>query len=150
MMTIFPLQPLTRPIDFVRVRGPRLARFACTGVAAGIVQLALLHLWTERGWDALVANPVAFLISAQLNFLLSATFIWGDRQDGMRRTATLVRRWLAFHGSILGTTLINQVVFAVAQTALPPLVAAGTGIAAAALLNFLVQDRLVFARNAIS
>jgi putative flippase GtrA len=149
-MAVIPLQPLTRPIDFVRACGPRLTRFAGTGVAAGIVQLALLHLWTERGWNVLVANPVAFLISAQLNFLLSATFIWGDRQDGRRRTATLVRRWLAFHGSILGTTLVNQAVFAVAQTALSPLVAAGIGIAAAALLNFLVQDRLVFARNPIS
>lgn len=110
-----------------------------------MVQLALLHLWVANGWDALVANPVAFLASAQLNFLLSATFIWRDRRDTTRRSETLFRRWVAFHGAILGTALLNQAVFVVAQLALPALLAAGLGIAAGALVNFLVQDRFVFA-----
>lgn len=136
--------PLNRALLLARGATPRLLRFACTGIIAGAVQLALLHLWVAHGWDALVANPVAFLVSAQLNFLLSATFIWRDRRGSSRRTETLFRRWVAFHGAILGTALLNQAVFAIAQLALPALLAAGLGIAAGALVNFLVQDRFVF------
>lgn len=135
----------TRALLLARGAAPRLLRFACTGVIAGIVQLALLHLWLAHGWNALVANPVAFLVSAQFNFLLSATFIWRDRHGATHRTETLFRRWVAFHGAILGTAILNQAVFAVAQLALPALLAAGLGIAAGALVNFFVQDRFVFA-----
>ena len=140
----FTTSPVTRALLLARGAAPRLLRFACTGVIAGIVQLALLHLWLANGWDALVANPVAFLISAQFNFLLSATFIWRDRHDGTRRTETLLRRWVAFHGAILGTAILNQVAFAIAQLAMPALLAAGLGIAAGALVNFVIQDRFVF------
>jgi putative flippase GtrA len=145
-MAAIHLRPLDRPLQIVRASGPRLARFACTGGIAGIIQLALLHFWMARGWDAIIANPVAFLISAQVNFLLSATFIWGDRDGGTRRGAALLRRWAAFHGSILGTALLNQAVFAVAQQAMPALVAAALGIGVAALANYIIQDRLVFTR----
>ena len=131
-------------LRLARGAGPRLIRFACTGLVAGVLQLALLRLWTAHGWDALVANPVAYLISAQLNFLLSATFIWRDRQGATGRTETLFRRWVAFHAAILGTALLNQAVFAVAQLALPALLAAGLGIASGALINYLVQDRFIF------
>jgi putative flippase GtrA len=143
-------QPLDRPFQFVRASGPRLARFACTGGIAGIIQLALLHLWIAGGWNPIVANPIAFLISAQVNFVLSATFIWGDRRAENRRMETLLRRWIAFHGSILGTALLNQAIFAVMQLALPAIVAAGLGIAVGALINFFVQDRLVFAQKIVS
>ncbi len=143
--TMHRIQPSARLLGVVQQTAPRLVRFACTGLLAGAVQLALLHLWTARGWNALVANPIAFLVSAQLNFLLCVTFIWRDRYDATCRTEALRRRWIAFHGSILGTALLNQAVFGVALLALPSLAAAGLGIAAGALVNFLVQDRFVFA-----
>jgi putative flippase GtrA len=149
-MAAIHLRPLDRSFQFVRASGPRLARFACTGGTAGIVQLALLRLWTARGGDAIVANPIAFLISAQVNFLLSATFIWGDRGGGARRPGTCFRRWIAFHAAIFGTALLNQAVFIMAQQVLPALVAAGLGIVAGAGVNFIVQDRLVFARRIVS
>jgi CheY-like chemotaxis protein len=76
-----------------------------------------------------------------VNFLFSATFIWGDRRGGGR---ALLRRWVSFHGAILGTAALNQAMYVVAQLVLPPLVAAALGIAAAALVNFLIQDRFVF------
>lgn len=143
-MTAMHFVPTSRFAPILRVSGPRLARFACTGIFAGLIQLALLHLWIAHGWNALVANPIAFFVSAQVNFVLSALFIWRDRCDESRRTETLLRQWVAFHGSILGTALLNQAVFAVAQLALPPLIASGLGIAAGALVNFVVQDRYVF------
>jgi putative flippase GtrA len=134
----------SRVLLLARSTAPRLLRFACTGLIAGAVQLMLLHLWLARGWDGLLANSAAYLVSAQVNFLLSATFIWGDRRDGSWRPRTLLHRWAAFHGAILGTALLNQAVFVVAEQMLPAPVAAGLGIGAGALVNFLVQDRLVF------
>ena len=86
----------------------------------------LLRLWTTSGY-AIVANPIAFLISAQVNFLLSATFIWGDRNNGMGQPRAFLRRWIAFHGAIFGTALLNQAVFIMAQQVLPALTAAGSG-----------------------
>jgi len=149
-MAAIHLQPFDRPFQFVRASGPRIARFACTGGIAGIIQLALLHLWIAGGWNPITANPIAFLVSAQVNFVLSATFIWGDRRAESRRMETLLRRWIAFNGSILGTALLNQAIFAVTQLALPALVAAGLGIAVGALINFFVQDRLIFAHTFVS
>jgi putative flippase GtrA len=131
----------TRALLLARRSAPRLIRFACTGLIAGVVQLALLHLWIARRWDGLLANTIAYLVSAQVNFILSATLIWGDRRDGSRG---LLRRWVGFHGAILGTAILNQAVFVVADLALSPLIAAAFGIAATALVNFFVQDRLIF------
>lgn len=134
----------SRMLLLARSTAPRLVRFAGTGLIAGAMQLALLHFWLARGWDGLLANSVAYLVSAQVNFLLSATFIWGDRRDGLWRPRTLLHRWVAFHVAILSTALLNQAVFVVAEQVVPALVAAGLGIGAGALVNFLVQDRLVF------
>ena len=49
----------------------RPLRFACTGILAGLSQLALLSLFTRHGWNPIVANGTAFLLAAQLNFALS-------------------------------------------------------------------------------
>ena len=128
----------------LRATGLRLLRFGCTGGLAGVIQLALLHLWTARGWDALLANLVAFLVAAQVNFVLSATFTWGDRHDAARPGETLLRRWLAFHGSITGTALLNQAIFAGARATMPAIAAAALGIATAAVVNFVMLDRVIF------
>jgi putative flippase GtrA len=118
----------------------RPVRFAITGGLAGLMQLALLKLLTDHGWPALVANGVAFLLAAQLNFVLSSLFTWRDRQAGR----SLGRRWLAFHGAIASMAVVNLVVFAAARLVLPDLAASAAGICAAAAGNFFIGDRLVF------
>jgi putative flippase GtrA len=118
----------------------RPLRFALTGGLAGLLQLGLLALLTGRRWPAAPANAVAFLLAAQVNFALSSLFTWRDR----RRTASLWRRWLAFHGAIAAMALVNQGVFLAMRTVLPALAAAAAGIAVAALGNYLLGDRLVF------
>lgn len=126
----------------LRTRWPRLARFVAVGGLASALQVALLALLTRHGWDAIPANMVAFLLAAQVNFALSATFTWRDRGA----VAPLWRRWLLFHGSIAGTAALNQVVFLLARLALPAVLAAASGSAVAALGNYLLGDRLVFRR----
>ncbi len=126
----------------------RLSRAAFTGGVCGAVQLALLDLLIALHRDPAAANTLAFLASAQLNFAMSARFIWGDRQaektGGLKR---LAGQWAAFHGSVLAAAGINFLVFQAARTVMAPLPAAALGIASTALLNFAVQDRLVFCKG---
>jgi putative flippase GtrA len=132
------LSPAARPL-----------RFAGTGGAAGAVQLLLLAILSARGWNALLANSVAFLLAAQVNFALSLTFTWRDRHPAGTRSGPATvgwagRRWLLFHGSIAAMALVNMLTFAAAQSVLPTLVASVTGITTGAVGNYLAGDRLVF------
>lgn len=120
--------------------GARPLRFALTGGLCGLLQLGLLALLVGRGWPEVPANAVAFVLAAQVNFGLSAVFTWRDR----RTEHPWWRRWLAFHAAIAAMALVNQAVFLAAHTVVPALAAAATGIAVAALGNYLVGDRLVF------
>lgn len=141
-----PDSAIANPADAGRVRVSlrdgrvRVLRFAAVGGLGAALQIALLALLIGHGWDALLANVIAFLVSAQVNFALSATITWRDRARG----APLWRRWALFHGSIAGTAALNQVVFILARLALPALLASAAGTAAAAIGNYLLGDRLVF------
>jgi putative flippase GtrA len=126
----------------------RPLRFVLVGSICGAVQLALLALFLRGGAPVVPANVVAFLLSAQLNFVLSTLFIWHDRRAGGGMTRGLIRRWLGFHGSIAGTAVLNQAVFVLALLVAPDLAASALGIGVAAVANFLLQDRLVFRRTA--
>jgi putative flippase GtrA len=123
-----------------RTNAARVGRFALTGILAGLVQLGALSLLIHNGWQSLLANAVAFLLSAQLNFVLSHLFTWRDRQIGRR----LWRRWLAFHGSIAAMAALNMAVFVALRPLLPALLASAAGICAAALGNYLIGDHVVF------
>ncbi|HEU5314623.1 MAG TPA: GtrA family protein [Chloroflexota bacterium] len=123
-------------------RLPRPLRFAFTGGAAAVGQLALLHALAPSRIPPIAANTIAFLVAAQLNFALSCVFTWWDRFSASPRV--LAARWLAFHASISATAMLNLAVFGLVALAAPPLVAAVAGIGAAAAVNFATGDRLVF------
>ena len=122
----------------------RPMRFALTGMVAAGTQVLLLAGLLTAGVPALAANGAAFLLAAQVNFLLSGWFTWGDRMRGAGADRSLARRWLLFHSSIAGTALLNMLVFAVARHVIPDLAASLAGIAAASAVNFLAHDRLAF------
>jgi putative flippase GtrA len=119
-------------------------RFACTGCIAGLIQLAVLDLLLYLRWEPLGANIAAFLLAAQVNFLLSYTFTWHDRHPLWRDKRVLLARWLTFHLCISGTALLNMLVFLLAHTVLPVLVSSALGIVVAASANFLLGNHLVF------
>lgn len=122
----------------------RPIRFICIGSVAGVIQLVLLDLLTYWGWSSIVANSVAFLLAAQVNFLFSSLFTWRDRQSPTGLWGGLLKRWVAFHGSIAGTAVLNELVFIVASREVPTLLASVLGIALAAIVNFLIINRFVF------
>jgi putative flippase GtrA len=124
----------------------RPVRFALTGIVAAGAQVTLLAALLAAGVPGLAANGSAFLLAAQVNFLLSGWFTWGDRPRGAGSDRTLARRWLLFHASIAGTALLNMLVFAAARRVAPDLAASLAGIAAASAVNFFAHDRLAFRR----
>lgn len=83
---------------------------------------------------------LAFLLAAQVNFVLSGLFTWRDR----RTILSWPRRWLLFHGSIAGMAVVNMLVFALSRLLLPDLAASAMGIAVAAAGNFLLGDLVIF------
>jgi len=128
-----------RLVSLVLSERARPLRFVVTGGVAAVVQLTLLALLTYEGMHALPANVVAFVIAAQVNFLLSQAFTWHDRSEG-----GLARRWVVFHSSIAAAALINLAVFALAHRVMPSLIAAALGILVASIVNFAAHDRLTF------
>ena len=121
----------------------RALRFALVGGVCGLLQLLLFVLLEQMNTHAAGANVVAYLLSAQVNFLLSDLFIWGDRRTNRDR-GTIGLRWLSFHLSIGGTFVLDQAVFLAARVTLPDVLASAAGIGVAALVNFAIQDRFTF------
>lgn len=124
----------------IRPHAGRLVRFAVTGGVAGMVQLALLQLLTSMGWHGLPADALGILAGTQVNFVLSALFIWRDRDI----QGQWPRRWAEFHLATLATTLLNLSVFVLVELVMPRLVAAVIGIGVAGIINYLIEDSFVF------
>lgn len=119
-------------------RFARPLRFAAVGVGCSLVQLTLLLCFRSLGIAALPANVAAYLLSAQLNFVLSNRFIWHDRWSSHHSVHHLLRRWIAFHVSIAGTFVVNQILFIAARAVMADLPASALAIAITGVLNFVI------------
>jgi len=122
----------------------RPIRFIITGGTSACIQLGILHILVQYNVNPDLANATAFLLSAQFNFLLSSLFTWRDRQPLEQGKRTLLQRWVTFHGSIVGTAILNTLVFALARQFMPTLLASASGILVAAFANFFMMNSLIF------
>ena len=118
----------------------RLGRFAATGMAAAIAQLAMLTVFLHVGAQPTFSNALAIALSAQLNFALSRSFTWHDRPRDRR----LLLDWARFMATVSASAVLNLTVFEAARRVMEALPAAAFGIVAGAALNFLVADKLIF------
>lgn len=85
----------------------RIARFVAVGGTCYFIQLGLLHS-LESLIALYIADVLAFMISAQVNFALSLLFTWGDRIGAER----LSMRWLKFNlNALLSVTVVNAAIF---------------------------------------
>lgn len=133
----------------------RPIRFFLVGQTATLTQLCVLYALTSLGWLPGVANAVALILSSQVNFFLSATFTWRDRDALERRnerngatTRVILGRWVRFMSGIAVTTLLNDGLFILLErTALPVLGAALISSGVIAVLNYLMIDLLIFRRK---
>jgi putative flippase GtrA len=122
----------------------RPAQFATIGGVCAVVQLLLLAVLQERTGLGSWSNAIAFLVAAQLNFVLNYLVTWGDRR---RRGAWVFGRQLAGFNLLVGRTALNQGVYLVAEMFVPYLVAGAIGIGATTLAKYLIADRLIFRRR---
>jgi putative flippase GtrA len=114
------------------------------GGTCGTLQLGILVTLRLQGAPGLAANIIAFLCSAQVNFILSNRFIWKERRTSANGMRMLVQRWWRFHLSIAGTFVLSQAIFLVGRLAVPEVIAAALGMSISAAVNFLIQDRYTF------
>lgn len=95
----------------IRLKGiiRRFAKFGIVGVVCTLLQIAILHLLSPFMPEVL-ASAIGFLISAQVNFLLSYFFTWNDsrRKKGLQFFMT----WLRFNGVVLVGAAVNTAAFA--------------------------------------
>jgi putative flippase GtrA len=127
----------------LRQTAARFGRFNLVGLAGFVVQLGLLHALTRwTAWPLPVSVAVAVLVTVTHNFAWHVRYTWPGATD---RWAV---RWLAFAGSNGLISLVTNLVVttALAGAGVPVLAANVVAVGAAALVNFLVSDRLVFAR----
>lgn len=122
----------------------RLARFSGVGLTCFAIQAGILLALKGAGTPGPLANAVGFLVSAQVNFLLSTYVTWADR----RRSGARAGRWLSFQATVAVSLACNTGVYALVSAFLPPVAAAAAGVGAGALLTYLVSDHLVFRRKA--
>jgi|SoiMethySBSTD1v2_1073268.scaffolds.fasta_scaffold264948_3 putative flippase GtrA len=124
----------------------RWLRFNVVGLMGVAVQLAVLAL-LMRGfrWNYLVATVVAVECAVVHNFLWHERFTWGDRHHPhIKRRLLRFLRFNIANGlvSIAGNMAFMYVL--VGKLRVPFLAANLIAIAACALINFFLSDRVVF------
>jgi putative flippase GtrA len=123
-------------------RGRRQLLFLCVGATCFLVQYTALTAMAAAGTYRPVANALGFVISAQLNFALSARLTWRDRP--LTAARALWARWASYNGIALISLAVNTAVFAVAFHRLGNLPAAALGVLAGMCVTYLVCDVLIF------
>jgi putative flippase GtrA len=125
-------------VGSIRLHVWRVFRFALVGAFCFAVQYSIMILLAGFGVDLSLGNAVGFVVSAQVNFLLSAVFTWG----GAVRVSWL--RWASYNSTALLGLAVNTTVFGVAHGVLGPLLGAAVGVGAGAAFTYLVCNFLIF------
>jgi putative flippase GtrA len=126
-----------------RLTAIRLVRFAIVGVLCLVLQYLIVELLhTEAGLGAFLSDAIGFALSAQLNFLLSNQFSWGDASRV--RGGALFRRWLNFLSVASLATIINATVYAVARNHVGSLAAIVCASVVSTTWTFFLNHYFVF------
>ena len=134
-----------------RVMGSRLRRpvtFALVGGLCFAVQYGILTGLAATGVGATFANAAGFLISAQLNFVLSAAVTWGDRR--VATAGGTLARWASYQATAGLALAVNVAVFAITVGTLGSLAAAAAGVLVGTVVTYAVNHRLIFRPAAIT
>jgi len=123
-------------------RRRRQLLFLCVGVTCFLTQYAALSAMAAAGTYRPLANALGFVISAQLNFVLSARLTWRDRPTAAART--LWARWASYNGTALISLAVNTAVFTAAYHRIGNLPAAALGVLCGMCVTYLVCDMLIF------
>jgi putative flippase GtrA len=123
--------------------GARLVRFAIVGVSCLALQYLIVELLhADLGYGAFVSDAIGFAISAQLNFLLSNQFSWGDAPRVHGRA--LFSRWRKFLYVAGLATIINASVYTVVHEYMGSLTAIVCASVVSTAWTFLLNHYFVF------
>jgi putative flippase GtrA len=121
----------------------RPIRFGAVGIVTFGVQMGCFAGFHSAGLSAVIANAIALAIAVQFNFAANQLFVWADQPVKLLSQA-VVRRWMAFHGCLALSLVVNFGVFVVAQLFLPPVIAVLAGIVSSTAIKFVSLDRFAF------
>jgi putative flippase GtrA len=130
----------------VSVVEPRKLKFTGVGAFCTLVQILLLYLLVEAGVWQKVANPLGFLISTQVNFVLSSLITWSDRIAPFLG-GDIWPRLLKFNTMASTLLLANTAVYMTAILFCPYLVAGVVslvGTAAGMMVSYTFGGRYIF------
>jgi putative flippase GtrA len=122
--------------------GKRQLLFVSVGATCFIAQYCALTAMTAAGVYRPVANALGFVLSAQLNFVLSSRLTWGDRRA--RTAQTLWARLAAYNGTALISLAVNTAAFTLVYRQLDNLAAAAVGVICGMCVTYFVCDLLIF------
>lgn len=120
----------------------RWLKFNAVGAIGICVQLGVLALLTSGlGLNYLVATAVAVEAALMHNFLWHERFTWSDR-----RTRSRLTRLLKFNFTTGSFSLVGNVIFTklLAAAGCGYLLANAAAIVLCSIINFMLNDRLVF------
>jgi putative flippase GtrA len=120
----------------------RTLRFALIGLLCFGAQYGAAWLFVRAGIPWPAANAAAFFLSAQLNFVLSSTFTWRDRDVAGRRWS--LRRWISYNGTVLLSLAVNTAAFVALYPVTGTLVGSAAGVVAGAGATYLICNYIVF------
>ena len=127
----------------MRLVNQRLVRFGIVAGTCTVLQLLLMLGLVALGVDSLVANGIGFVLSAQVNFALSAIFTYRDRQITWSR-AIILTRWLPFNATALWALAVNELVFTFGVDRIGHISASLCGTLVGACVSFTIGNKAIF------
>jgi putative flippase GtrA len=116
----------------------RAFRFALVGGFCFGVQYAIMMALAQVGIDLSLGNAIGFVVSAQLNYGLSAVFTWGDG------AGLSWLRWASYNSTALLGLAVNTAVFTVVHQSFGSFLGTAAGVGAGAVFTYLVCNFLIF------
>lgn len=124
----------------------RWLRFNAVGATGIAVQLALLAALTGAGVPTLAATAMAVEASVLHNFHLHVRWTWKDRELAGTGLFHALARFHAFNGALSLGGNISLMAALNGGLGIPPVPANLLSIAIIGVVNFLIADRIAFAR----
>ena len=122
--------------------GKRQLLFVAVGATCFLAQYGALTVMAAAGVNRPAANALGFVLSAQLNFILSSRLTWRDRNAGTAKT--LLARLIAYNGTALISLAVNTAVFTLTYQRIGNLAGAAAGVICGMCVTYLVCDLFIF------
>ncbi len=132
----------------------RIRRFLIVGISAAIVNFLLISFFIEllgfKGYFLKnLANILAIEMSAVYNFSISRVWTWKDAPK--KQGKSLLGQFISFNLALLAGIVLRIILFAVFEKwGIFYLLNVTIGIGMAAVIDFILYDKLVFRRKEYS